>query len=117
MSRFDFFATFESANKDSLEKALKDNQLDLYNYLLLLHALDCRNDSKLARDEHKKAVHRKDRTTSLSQFSEDIVSPAFDVMRNLGLLGIENGALKRLPHCAVVLEFEFLLEKNFLLTG
>ena len=117
MSRYDFFATAEERDLISLDKALKDRELDLYNYMLLLHALDCRNDSSLARVAHKIAVHQKDRTKFLSRFSRNMVTDpgaALDLMGKLGLLGIGNEGLEHLPSCAVVLEFEFVLEKNFL---
>jgi len=116
MSRFDFFAAAERSDEISLDRALKDRRIDLYNYMLLLHALGCRNDSALARVAHKIVVHQKDRTKHLGRYSRNLVADpgaGLDLMGKIGLLRISSEGLNRLPACTVLLEFEFVLEKNF----
>lgn len=112
--RFDFFAHFDMANKADLDKARKNKQLDIYTHMLLMHALDCQNGTDNARDSYKRTLHQNNYPSLYSRNMITDPGAAFDLMGQLGLLGIADKALNVLPSCAVFLQFEFALEKNFL---
>lgn len=128
MTRLDYFALVEDTEVSALDDLLKNGRVDLYSYLLLAHARECRRGdvggpaeregSRGALDKvaHRFMTHQKDRTRQNSRFSRNLLTDpgaAADSMKRLGLVGLGEGLLGRLPEGSVLLEFAFKLEKPY----
>lgn len=109
MSQYDFYAGLEGKSALDLDGELNAKRIDLYSHLVLLHGLDCRHDSALARVALKKHCHRKG---GPSRFSLETVSAGHRLMEELGLVGVR-GAVAELPPGTTLLELNFTLEKKY----
>lgn len=118
MSCHDFFASVEPRSVIDLDGMLRRNEIDIYTHALLVHALDCRRESALARDAHKRNFHQRQGSWKHNPYTKalrDAANGVMAMMEQLGLRGLGPDVVDRLhPAPAVALEFVFTLEKPYL---
>jgi len=120
MSSSDYYSAMSEVDIPGLRAAAKSRSLDLYSYLMVLHANDCREGAKSAYPDvglstHKVSVHQKSGTSRYSRNMITDAGAAVTAMKQLGLTGASAALpFDLLLRGAVLLEFDFTLEKQYL---
>jgi len=105
MAGYDFFALVEERSPEEVE-AMTAGMEGHYQAILLRYALDCRRVEE--REKQKAEEREKTRREGLRTQRAPMM-----LMRKLGLIGAGEGAVARLPLGSAILEFDLVLEKNY----
>ncbi len=122
---YDFFATLEDTALREYDRQAAEGKLGPDYQLLLVHGGECRklpgaarteslgtraSGKPVAKERHRQYAHR-GKTRHGSPALELVARQGLATLRELDLVCFQESALDSLPECAVLLEFDFTLEK------